>query len=48
MLIAGSIGLTVADFLILLKNPEFAEAVSSFKRKFINARQVVVAPSDVT
>jgi putative peptidoglycan lipid II flippase len=47
--IAGGIGLAVsAGILMLLKNPEFAEAVSSFKRKFIDARPAVVAPSDVT
>ena len=47
--LAGGVGLAVAaGILMLLKNPEFAEAASSFKRKFIDARQVVVAPSDVS
>jgi peptidoglycan biosynthesis protein MviN/MurJ (putative lipid II flippase) len=47
--VAGGIGLAAAaGVLMLLKNPEFAEACAVFKRKFIDARQVVVAPSDVS
>ena len=46
---AGGVGLAVsAGVLILLKNPEFAEAWGAFKRRFIDARQAVVAPSDVS
>jgi peptidoglycan biosynthesis protein MviN/MurJ (putative lipid II flippase) len=47
--LAGGAGLLVsAGVLILLKNPEFSEAVASFRRKFIEARPAVVAPSDVS
>lgn len=48
-ILAGSAGLAVAaGVLMALKNPEFAEAWGAFKRRFIDARQVVVAPSDVS
>ncbi len=48
-ILAGTVGLAVtAGMLRLLKNPEFAEALTAFKRRFIDAREVVVEPSDVS
>jgi len=47
--LAGTAGLAVAGLVLtLLKNPEFAESVSALKRRFTDARKVVVAPSDVS
>jgi putative peptidoglycan lipid II flippase len=47
-MLAGAVGLSVAGItLVLLKNQELAEAITSLKRKFIDSRQVTVEPTQV-
>ena len=48
-ILAGSVGLSIAGITLwLLNNQELSEAIIALKRKFIDTREVVVEPSDVT